>query len=333
MLRRAIKGLFWTAAASGLLFTLTFALTAGNYGVAPTAEHDPSVPTVTLEGVTFHAQTFGDPTNQTVIVVHGGPGGDHRYLLDLKALTDEYHVVFYDQRGTGLSPRVDPKTITVEASIDDLDNIIRHYSPDKPVYLIGHSWGAMLATGYLARHGERVTKAVIAEPAGYTHEDLTAFFEATRPAVSLRAAYKASRAFFESLHVRGPDAQARWDYFGVNAGTSESYTGYYCGGQRSGYSFPYWRWGILAAQNLANSGRDDSGRFRDGLLTDGLEDYPHKVLLVASECNQITGRTLQERNLRFFPDAELAVIADTGHEMLTQDPEASLKVIRHYFAE
>ena len=332
MLTRFLKALLWTAGSLALLFVAAYLLTSGDYEVAETAEQDSSIPTVTLGGVTFHSETFGDPDAQPVVIVHGGPGGDYRYLLELKALADDYFVVFYDQRGTGLSPRVNPKEVTVEASIQDLDNIVQHYAGARPVYLIGHSWGAMLSTGYLARFPEKVLKAVIAEPAGYTHEALEDFFAATRPKVTLASTFKAGRAFFESLHVRGPDAQARWDYFGVNAGSSESYTRYYCGGARSGYSFPYWRWGILAAQNLASSSREN-GRFIEGLLTDGLEDYPNKVLLVASECNQITGRALQEKNLDFFPNAELAVIPETGHEMFTQDPEASLDVIRTYFDE
>ena len=332
VIAKFVKGVLWTLGTLFVAFVAAYLFASGDYQVAATAEHDPSIPTVTLAGVTFHAETFGNPDNQAVIVVHGGPGGDYRYLLALRALADEYFVVFYDQRGTGLSPRVNPKEVTVEASIEDLDNIIQHYSPDRPVYLIGHSWGAMLSTGYLARYPNKASKAVIAEPAGYTHEALEAFFNATAPQVSPASVFKAGRAFFQSLHVRGPDPQARWDYFGVNAGSSESYAKYYCGGKREGYNFPYWRWGILAAQNLASSSREN-GIFKDGLLTDGLENYPNKVLLVASECNEITGRALQEENLAFFPNAELVVIPNTGHEMFTQDPETSLKVIRKYFRE
>ena len=331
--RRLAKGARWGLGCLAVLFATGYLLTWGDYSVAETVAQNPKLPHVTLNGVTFHAETFGREDAPTVIVIHGGPGGDYRYLLSLKELADEYFVVFYDQRGTGLSPRVNPKDITVEATLDDLDAIAEHYAPGEQVYLLGHSWGAMVATGYLARRPEKVAKAVIAEPGAFTHEDLDAFFRATAPRPSLELAFKVVRGFFETLHMNNPGPQARWDYFAVRASSSESHGGYYCGGKRSGYSFPYWRWGVLAAQNLVRSGRDASGRFQGELLTDGLENYTDKVLLIASECNQLTGRTLQEKQLTFFPNADLAVIPNTGHEMFTEDPAASIPVVRAYFAE
>jgi hypothetical protein len=55
------------------------------------------------------------------------PGADYRSLLDLKALADDYFVVFYDQRGTGLSPRVeDPGELTYELYLDDLAAFVAH---------------------------------------------------------------------------------------------------------------------------------------------------------------------------------------------------------------
>ena len=86
------------------LFILFYILTIGDYAVA----QDPSIPHITINGVTFHAETFGDPANPVVIAIHGGPGVDYRSMLSLQALSDQYFVVFYDQRGTGLSPRVNP---------------------------------------------------------------------------------------------------------------------------------------------------------------------------------------------------------------------------------
>src|SRR5687767_1729721 len=74
--------------------------------VQPTLQRDPSLPRVELNGYAFHSEHFGAPGKPVLIVLHGGPGADYRYLLGVKALADDYQVVFYDQRGTGLSPRV-----------------------------------------------------------------------------------------------------------------------------------------------------------------------------------------------------------------------------------
>jgi proline iminopeptidase len=84
------------AAGLAAIFVLFYILTIGQYVVAETVEQDSSIPHITLEGATFHAETYGDPENPVVIVVHGGPGGDYRSLLSLQALADQYFVVFYD---------------------------------------------------------------------------------------------------------------------------------------------------------------------------------------------------------------------------------------------
>jgi proline iminopeptidase len=53
--------------------------------------------------------SFGDVTqagNTVLVILYGGPGGDYRSLLGLKKPADQYQVVFYNQRGAGLSQRV-----------------------------------------------------------------------------------------------------------------------------------------------------------------------------------------------------------------------------------
>jgi proline iminopeptidase len=152
------------------LFALGYVLTFGEYTVPATVAQDPSLPHITIDGVTYHAETFGDPANPVVITLHDGPGGDYKSILSLQALADEYYVVFFDQRGAGLSPRVSPEEITLDSAIADLDAIVDNYGKGEPVNLIGHSWGAMLASAYLGQHPDKVSHAVLAEPGFLTSE-------------------------------------------------------------------------------------------------------------------------------------------------------------------
>lgn len=113
--------------------------TSKGYEVAPTVEQDPSIPHVTLDRVVLHAETFGDPQHPPVIVVYGGPGWDYRSLLPIKAVGDQFFVIFYDQRGTGLSPRVEAEELTLESTLADLDALVDHYGQGCKVALIRHS--------------------------------------------------------------------------------------------------------------------------------------------------------------------------------------------------
>lgn len=147
------------AAALGMFFA-----TSGTYEVAATVVDDATLPQIEIKGVRLHAETYGDPSNPVIIVLHGGPGGDYRSQLGARSLADKNFVVFYDQRGAGLSERVPAEELTVATYMAELDGVIEKYSPDRPVTLLGHSWGAMLATAYLRQAPEKVARAILLEP-------------------------------------------------------------------------------------------------------------------------------------------------------------------------
>ncbi len=120
---------------------------------------DPTLPFVELRNYRFHVRTYGDPGLPPLIIVHGGPGGDSHHLNALRESANRCYVVLYDQRGTGLSPRVDKEALTLDSSLDDLHDIVSRYADHGPVRLLGHSWGAMLVVAYLGRHPDQVSHA------------------------------------------------------------------------------------------------------------------------------------------------------------------------------
>jgi proline iminopeptidase len=314
------------------LVTLLYVLTFGDYAVADTVAQDPSLPHITLNGATFHAETFGDPASPVVIVIHGGPGADYRSLLPLQALSDQYFVVFYDQRGTGLSPRVNPEEITMASTLADLDAIVDHYSEGRKVNLVGHSWGAMLASAYLGQHPNKVDHAVLAEPGILAPEFAPEFFRAAAIRPSPGALAHIVKTKFEALHVRGPDDQAAADYYelagNLYQGSGHPLAGYRCEGDVPS-SDAHWRNGARAAASIFQEAFDADGNFIASFVA-GVERFTDKVLFVASECNTVIGVEWQQRQMVFFPNAELAVIPAAGHDMFTENPEASLAAVRAY---
>ncbi|CAL9567959.1 L-amino acid amidase [Streptomyces sp. enrichment culture] len=87
-----------------------------------------------------------------VVVLHGGPGSTHDYLLSMTALADAgWPVVHYDQLGNGGSTRLPDKGTdfwTVELFRDELDNLLRHLEIRNDYILFGQSWGGMLAASH-----------------------------------------------------------------------------------------------------------------------------------------------------------------------------------------
>ncbi len=60
----------------------------------------------------LHSEAYGHPDSTIIVCIHGGPGGDYRYMLNFKDLADYgYRVVFYDQIGSGTFTTVSQKLI------------------------------------------------------------------------------------------------------------------------------------------------------------------------------------------------------------------------------
>lgn len=308
--------------------------TAGEYAVPDTVATDPTIPHIEIDDVIFHAETFGDPQNPVVVVVHGGPGGDYGYLLNLHQLEDEYFVVFYDQRGAGLSPRVDASELSLDSSIEDLHRIVTHYGQDKPVSLIGHSWGAMLVGGYLGRYSAFVEKAVLAEPGALHDTSLERFKERQAASQGLDYYRVLVPTIFETFHLEPQDAAARTDYiFGRMATTfvGSSASSYQCADESvveviPDIPIPPQRFGATAFTTIFGESADLSP------IAANAVNYTDEVLFLASACNTFIGEDFQREQMSIFAKTQLVVIPDAGHNMISENPAASLTAIREFFA-
>jgi proline iminopeptidase len=336
--RWLLRGLLALIALAVVGFIAGYVAVGDNYGVAATVVDDPALPRVTVNGVQLHLRTFGSETAPPLIVLHGGPGGDHRSLLPLKALADRYRVVFYDQRGSGLSQRLPDEQLTLDAVYDELDAVVDRFRRGGQVQLIGHSWGAMLATGYLGRHPEKVAGAVLAEPGFLTPGTGALLMDKTnnmRPRPSWAVLWTLGRIWLQSLHVGGPDEDAPSDFFAGRLMVADveghPLAGYYCEGDLSRGRLESWRLGARARARLMAEGSDDQGRVQVN-FTRGLERFKRPVLLLAGACNRLIGAAHQRLHLKHFARAELKVIRGAGHTMFGEQPEQSLAVIRPYLA-
>ena len=88
---------------------------------------------------------YGPAGAPQLLLLHGGPGADHQYLLpQLLELAKDHELVLYDQRGGGQSKTDDRTPITWQTHVEDLDRIVGELSID-PLVIVGYSWGALLA--------------------------------------------------------------------------------------------------------------------------------------------------------------------------------------------
>ncbi|PCI63261.1 MAG: hypothetical protein COB35_01315 [Gammaproteobacteria bacterium] len=105
----------------------------------------------------LHRVEYGDPTKETLVILHG-LGGTYRYWqTGLDKLTHKYHLVLIDLLGFGDSskPWINyTKTQhlnALENNLADLNNFS----------MMGHSLGAALSLAYSSKHPQRVNRLIL----------------------------------------------------------------------------------------------------------------------------------------------------------------------------
>jgi proline iminopeptidase len=102
----------------------------------------------TTTPVPLYWAAWGPPAATKLLVLHGGPGAHHDYLLpQMLHLAKRYNVIFYDQRGGGQSKSDAREEITWRTHVADLDAVIRELEIS-PLAIVGYSFGGMLSILY-----------------------------------------------------------------------------------------------------------------------------------------------------------------------------------------
>jgi proline iminopeptidase len=108
----------------------------------------------TTSGSPLYWVKYGKQGAPKLLVLHGGPGADHRYMLpQMLHLGDKFDLLFYDQRGGGRSRSDARLPITWQTHVEDLAAVVREFGLD-PLSIVGYSWGAMLGLLYLIEQGK-----------------------------------------------------------------------------------------------------------------------------------------------------------------------------------
>lgn len=109
-------------------------------------------------------------TGPLVVVLHGGPGASHDYLLpQYDLLAQGRSLFYYDQRGGGQSPVSRDTPVGWREHVADLEEIRGGLGLDR-LTLCGYSWGGLLAVLYLLEHPARVERLALVSPASITAE-------------------------------------------------------------------------------------------------------------------------------------------------------------------
>jgi proline iminopeptidase len=145
-----------------------------------------------------------------VVVLHGGPGAHHDYLLPaFDALAARRRLRYYDQRGGGRSPVDRSVAVGWEEQVADLLALVHHWDLE-PVTLMGYSWGGLLALLFATEHPGRVERLALLSPAAASAGERAEFERRFAERMRDPAIQKARDQLQQSgLRERDPDAYRR----------------------------------------------------------------------------------------------------------------------------
>ncbi len=286
-----------------------------------------------IRGVDLHVRPIGPQDAPALLIVHGGPGANHKKLLPLSVFSSKFRVVFYDQRGTGDSARlhVDPKSpetlkkLSLEENVLDID-ALRQALGQETMSVLGHSWGGALATFYAAEFPQHVNRLIVSSGGP---EDLNLWEEKER-----NHSKKRTPEENELLQQKAKQLEAA-----VKDGADHTILDrLFAEAIRIAYPSLYFR----RPERIPELGR--MGFWANAVVGQYCETFDRNEF--AEKLRQITCPSLllwgrhepspQERLIyleRHLPNARLVVFENSGHNAIEEEPERFFQVISDFLLQ
>ncbi|MCR9111414.1 alpha/beta hydrolase [Marivita sp. XM-24bin2] len=157
--------------------TTLLPVTLPNSAIAAQSPFAVNMKTMEIDGVNIAYREAGDPSNPTVLLLHGFPTSSHMFRDLIPVLAEDYHVIAPDYPGFGASDM--PDATTYEYSFANAAETMTHLIDAKSVdtyavYLM--DYGAPIGYRMFAKHPERVTGFIIQNGNAYD-EGLREFWD------------------------------------------------------------------------------------------------------------------------------------------------------------
>ena len=124
------------------------------------------IPIETSKG-TFNVWTkrVGNNPKIKVLLLHGGPGATHEYfeIFDSYLPQEGIEYYYYDQLGSAYSDNPnDPELWNIPQFVEEVETVRKALGLNKDnFYLLGHSWGGILAIEYALKYQENLKGMIV----------------------------------------------------------------------------------------------------------------------------------------------------------------------------
>jgi proline iminopeptidase len=122
---------------------------------------------ITTPGGKFHVWTkrFGNNPRIKVLLLHGGPGGTHEFFESFESFLPKEGIefIYYDQLESFYSDQPNDSSLwTTDHFVEEVEQVRQALKLNKDnFYLLGHSWGGILATEYALKYQDNLKGLII----------------------------------------------------------------------------------------------------------------------------------------------------------------------------
>jgi pimeloyl-ACP methyl ester carboxylesterase len=113
-----------------------------------------------VRGIDYHCRVWGPEGAPRLFLLHGSQDVSASWQFTVDGLSEDWEVIAPDWRGNGLSGWSGADSYTYADYLGDLDALLAHFSPERPVRLVGHSMGAGIGALYAGVRSDRVARFI-----------------------------------------------------------------------------------------------------------------------------------------------------------------------------
>ena len=278
---------------------------------------------VEVEGGRVWFRRLGEGDALPVLLLHGGPGAAHDYMLPLaERLSEHRPAIVYDQLGCGRADRPDDTSLwTVDRSVTEVDQVRAALGLDR-CHLLGQSWGGWLAIDYMARGPAGVAGLVLAS----TSASIAQFVAGARRLID--ALPEPHRTALQELGARG-----EYDHPDYRAAEQEFYRRHLC-------RMDPWPEALVRSSDQMEGNQvyatmngptefDVIGRLRTWDRTPDLGRIDVPTLITCGRYDEITP-ACSETIAEGIPDARVVVFEESAHVAHLEEAEAYAGTVEEF---
>ena len=278
---------------------------------------------VEVEGGRVWYRRLGEGDALPVLLLHGGPGAAHDYMLPLaERLSEHRPAIVYDQLGCGRADRPDDTSLwTVDRSVTEVDQVRAALGLDR-CHLLGQSWGGWLAIDYMARGPVGVAGLVLAS----TSASIAQFVAGARRLID--ALPEPHRTALQEFGARG-----EYDHPDYRAAEQEFYRRHLC-------RMDPWPEALVRSSDQMEGNQvyatmngptefDVIGRLRTWDRTPDLGRIDVPTLITCGRYDEITP-ACSETIAKGIPDARVVVFEESAHVAHLEEAEAYAGTVEEF---